>query len=132
MAKPAKYSHDRNTAKDAKRQNLSKAKKNIKRNRDARPPRRGNWIDLAYADVDDIDQAALSERIMPLNERDRRKSVEKVMYEEVAPGKPALPESSDLKGARGRVVEVSCEDVRLLAELNTPAQATAWGVALPR
>ncbi len=55
---------------------LNKAKKHTKRNKQSRKPRQRDWLDYADAPEDAIDTF---ERIMPLDERDRRRHVEDVM-----------------------------------------------------
>lgn len=86
-------------------QQVRKAKKALKRNRDSRPPRKSNWIDLVYDDADEIASANVySERIMPRDENDRRRAVERVMYRE-APAE--TPDEISHAGTQGLVTEVS-------------------------
>lgn len=95
--KPFNYFEKR----DEKR-NINKAKKNVKRNRDARPPRQRDWLD--YVDVEDVDIDTF-ERVMPRDEGDRRKAVESFIGQ--------APVGSNGNGAdittslQGQVTEVS-------------------------
>jgi len=76
----------------------------MKRNRAARSPRRRDWLDLTDADEGPTSQDYTRERIMPRDERERRKEIEEMMLtgrrEEVSPG-------SEVPAGLGRVVEVS-------------------------
>ena len=86
-----------------RRRQLQKIKKNTKRNRAVRPPRRRDWLRDAHADEDDWDASPGVERIMPRDERERRRSIEELLH-------AAEPDAGGLEpaaGPRGRVVEVS-------------------------
>lgn len=89
-------------AKHEQRRQLKKAKKQVKRNRDVRPPRRQNWLD--YEDADGFTRV---ERVMPRGEHERRRQVA-VMLETPA---EEIPEP--VAGTRGVVMEVSTGLVRV-------------------
>ncbi len=91
--------------KSARRRQLQKASRSMKRNREVRSPRRTDWLDLAYADEDTVSQDPPSERVMPRDERERRKAIEEMM---VAGKRQEVPPDSEVVGGpQGRVVEVS-------------------------
>ena len=82
---------------------IQHAKKNIKRHRDSRPPRKKRW------DESDFDEDVfVDERIMPLDEGERRRKVaemaQDVVIDEVADDK-LPPEDPD--ALQGLVIEVS-------------------------
>lgn len=91
--------------KSARRRHLQKAKRSIKRNRDVRSPRRTDWLDLVHADEDTVSQDYAPERVMPRDERERRKAIEEMV---LAGGREQVPPESEVAaGPQGRVVEVS-------------------------
>ena len=59
--------------KSARRRKLQKVKKNTKRNRELRSPRRRDWMNHDYKDGD-WDVNSRVERIMPRDERERRRA----------------------------------------------------------
>ncbi len=95
--------------KTRRKQSLRKANKTQKRNRDTRPPRRRDWLDVG----DTLDD----ERIMPVDENDRRRAVEEHIQQPSDDAPTAGPETA----ADGQVIEVSSglcrvrmgDDVRL-------------------
>ncbi len=91
--------------KSSRRRLLQKVKKNTKRNRAVRSPRRRDWVREAYADEGDCDVVPRLERIMPRDERERRRSVEEMLYAAKPDGAGLEPEPA--AGPQGRVVEVS-------------------------
>lgn len=91
--------------KGARRRNLQKARKNIKRNRESRPPRRRDWMEHTNADDDEWIETAAPERIMPRGERERRRTVEEMMVTGERDG--AQREFEIAAGLQGQVVEVS-------------------------
>jgi ribosome biogenesis GTPase len=91
--------------KSARRRQLQKAKRSMKRNRDARSPRRRDWLDLAHTDEDTTSHNHATERIMPRDERERRKGIEELMS--TGEREQVLSESEAAAGVQGRVVEVS-------------------------
>jgi ribosome biogenesis GTPase len=91
--------------KSARRRQLQKAKRSMKRNRDVRSPRRTNWLDLAYADEDTMSHDYAYEPVMPRDERERRKAIEEMMSG--GEREQVLSESEAAAGLQGRVVEVS-------------------------
>lgn len=101
----------KNWEKAKKRQELSKAKKKLKRHRDQKKPRRRDWDDFADLNDDVYDDSIdiTIERIMPLDERDRRQSVVE-MAETLKAGDDdeRAIESAHIPGtAEGIVIEVS-------------------------
>jgi len=97
---------------DEKRK-LKKAKKNLKRHRDPKPPRKRDWLGYTDGD-DDIDSF---ERIMPADEGDRRRQVENF-----APATGSVDESvaDDIMiGITGRVLEVNSGLCRVLLDGET-------------
>lgn len=76
----------------------NKAKRAKKRNKQSRKPRRKDWETLTHADVPAVDDF---ERIMPLDENERRRAVEAATIPEPEAGEPL----ADLPHAR--VIEVS-------------------------
>jgi ribosome biogenesis GTPase len=92
-------------AEHRRKRKLQHAKKTIKRNRDSRPPRKKRWHASDY-DADSF----TDERIMPLDEGERRRMVaqlaQQVTLDEPAPPEdaPALDASEALQGV---VIEVS-------------------------
>jgi ribosome biogenesis GTPase len=91
--------------KSARRRQLRKAKRNMKRNRDVRSPRRTDWLEFAYADEDTSSQEHASERIMPRDERERRQAIEEMML--TGERQETRRETEAAAGPEGRVVEVS-------------------------
>jgi ribosome biogenesis GTPase len=91
--------------KEKRRRKLNKGKKVYRQGREQRSPRRKDWLDLAYGEDDNFDEESTFERIMPLDESDRRKAVEEAIERESvrAQGEPI----SSPVGIEGRVVEVS-------------------------
>ena len=85
----SKFLIDMGNAAHEQRKQHKKAKQQMKRNRDARPPRRRDWIGLAEIDPDDVDEGIHFERIMPRDETDRRKAIIKVAY--TAPAEEETP-----------------------------------------
>jgi ribosome biogenesis GTPase len=69
--------HVKNWQKAKQKQELTKAKKKLKRHRDPKKPRRRDWDGFTAIDDDEWDDSIdiSTERIMPLDERDRRQSV---------------------------------------------------------
>jgi ribosome biogenesis GTPase len=97
--------------KDRARQRMKKAVKKIKPNRDARPPRRRDWLPDTLDDSEKVETYEVpgQERIMPRGERERRMAVLKAAYGE-ASASPNTPESEADEAAdrpRGTVIEVS-------------------------
>ena len=90
-------------AKQARKQQLRKAKKHTKRNRAPSAPRRNDWFE---AIDDDLDVQGI-ERIMPRDESDRRKAVESIMYVAEEEKKVAEFPPGVLAGVQGQVIEVS-------------------------
>lgn len=90
--------------KDRRRRQLQKAKKNVKPNREARPPRRRDWLDLTGDDAGDLDDDLRQQRIMPRGERDRQRALVAQLYEDDRPVEAGAPETV---GGQGRVIEVS-------------------------
>ncbi len=91
--------------KSARRRQLQKAKRNMKRNRDVRAPRRTDWLDLAHGDEDTLSQEHTHERVMPRDERERRRAIEIMMLAGEPQETPS--EAAVAAGVEGRIVEVS-------------------------
>jgi len=91
-------------AKEERRRKLQKASKTVRRQRDTRPPRQRDWLE--YTDDDAHDKIEAFERIMPRDERDRRRAVEQQIAKAVSERVDDidLPDAGELAG---RVVEVS-------------------------
>ncbi|NLX10415.1 MAG: hypothetical protein GXY36_12230, partial [Chloroflexi bacterium] len=87
--------------KDRRRRQLQKAKKNVKPNREARPPRRRDWLDLTGDDAGDLDDDLRQQRIMPRGERDRQRALVAQLYEDDRPVEAGAPETV---GGQGRVI----------------------------
>jgi ribosome biogenesis GTPase len=91
--------------KEARRRKLRQVRKQVRRNRDVRPPRRRDWRDHAYAGDDEWADEFAAERIMPRGERERRRTVEEMMF--AARQDQEGPAEVVPAGLRGQVVEVS-------------------------
>lgn len=91
--------------KDRQRRKLQKANKAVKRNREARAPRRKNWLDVLDDDLEALDGVQGFERIMPLDENDRRRRVVDVASDPDEARESEAPSAPD--ALQGRVLEVS-------------------------
>jgi ribosome biogenesis GTPase len=100
--------------KHVRTQGLRKASKHIKRRQKNKKPRRKDWIDAAYDELDELEFDNF-ERIMPIGERERRRHVEEMAganaqrkqnSEELSPSTPQNP-AQEIEGLQGLVVEVS-------------------------
>ncbi len=87
--------------KSKRKQQLQK-NKTFKRSRGNRAPRQKHW-DV----VDDYEDIEQFERIMPLDERDRRRAVETHIKAQRSEDDAAVSSVADLDAAYGRVIEVS-------------------------
>jgi ribosome biogenesis GTPase len=95
-------SYEKNFLKEQRKRKIQQSKKALKRNREDRSPRKRDWVDLL--DADDIVADYTFERVMPLDERDRRLSVETLVDNGVVAEDDA---ALVMDGAQGRVIEVS-------------------------
>lgn len=110
MPKAKNQSYSQNMEREIRRRKLRKTKKTTRRNREDRAPRCRDWTDT----VDEGEDTAAFERIMPRDEADRRKAVEEVMKDIDIDGEPKTPELIT-EGAQGRVIEVSAGMCRVTA-----------------
>ena len=98
--------HQQNSEKSARRKKLQSAKKKLKRSHQPKRARRKNWLP-ANDNWDDLDYAQ-EERVMPRDERDRRRALEQAAFKksqsEAAEVEPPAPNNADTQGL---VVEVS-------------------------
>ena len=104
---------------ERQKQKIRKAKKNLKRHRDTKPPRQKRWT---MDDLDDDDRILSHERIMPLDERDRRAKVEN-LAKNVVLGDDGDEPYNDLpdddQWLKGIVTEVSSGECRALVDGET-------------
>ena len=111
---PSKSNVVKSFEKEARRRQLQKAKKSAKRNREARPPRRKDWLGHA----DEWDSYEAEERIMPRDERERRRIIEEMMV--ANDGEDAHPNEPETRaGTAGQVIEVSAGLCRVSANGQT-------------
>lgn len=93
--------------KETRRKKLKSAQKILKRNRQARRARRKNWIPDSLEDWDDLDLEE-TERIMPLDEGERRLEMERMADSITAAAEKEPDESGpESSGQPGVVLEVS-------------------------
>ena len=99
--------HHRNTVKAEHRRNLRRTLKGQRRNLKPRGPRDKNWIDVT-GDQWDGTKFEQRQRIMPLDEGDRRRSLEAAAYRRTngVPAERAIAEHATTKH-RGMIVSVS-------------------------
>ena len=94
-------------------------RKQIKRNRQPKGPRQRDWESAAGGDPDDVDLPH-TERVMPVGEAERRRTVLtqslEALAEDGADDAPATALAPDAQGIRGVVVEVSSSLCRVDAD----------------
>jgi ribosome biogenesis GTPase len=115
--------------KNVRRKQLMAERKKFKRNQQPRGPRRTNWmpadLDLAHLDEWDGDGYNAFERIMPLDEGDRRRALERAAFVRAVPPEPDAdagedaPPASDNALLQGRVVEIASGLCRVAIEDET-------------
>ena len=109
-----------------RRRRLKVARKGLRRNLRRKPPRKKSWeLDGGEGPNHEYDR---HERIMPIDEADRRRAIERAAYKNPAaqPG-PARAGASTVQGHTGTVVSVStglCTVVRDGAELQCRVKST--------
>ncbi len=96
-----KPTYDNIFGKDRRRRELQKAGRATKRNREPRPPRRNDWMDLVDQGEDAWSEYVTDQRIMPRDERARQQAAVEHLPGDNGPGQPP----PDVK--TGLVVEVS-------------------------
>jgi ribosome biogenesis GTPase len=99
--------HEQGMEKSARRQKLQAAKKKFKRNQQPKQARRKNWLPDNLDDPDSMDFAQ-AERVMPRDERDRRRALAQAAFRQTdnAPAGPAAT-ASPVDDLTGLVIEVS-------------------------
>lgn len=97
-----KPTYDNIFGKDRRRRELQKARRATKRNREPRPPRRNDWMDLIDQDEDAWSEHVTDQRIMPRDERERQRAAVEHVPGDDGPGQPTAPGAGT-----GLVVEVS-------------------------
>ncbi len=97
----------KNTAKGARRQRLRATRKGVRRNLQSKPPRRKDWTMGRCEECDDLDHER-RERIMRIDEGDRRRAMERAAFQNPA-AQPRPPERRDPTAQvhPGTVVSVS-------------------------
>lgn len=85
-----------------RRKQLRSANKKMKRSAPEKRTRRRDWMP-AHLDVDEMDDWEQTERIMPLTESERRRTIEQMAFHR-APNEPGEPEAIP-DGLAGRVIE---------------------------
>ncbi len=94
--------HLKNMEKSERKQQLRKANKKMRRNVSSKGARRKDWFDVDAVMDGDYDDF---ERIMPLDESDRRRNVEQMAYQTVDEPPEDIAIDEDL--VAGRVIETS-------------------------
>ena len=95
-----------NFEKAIRRGRLAKALKGQRRNLESKPPRKKNWTLERHEDWDDIGYE-LRERVMPIDERDRRRAVEQAAFKDPAAQPGPNRRAPVALDRRGTVVSVS-------------------------
>lgn len=103
--------YDNIFGKDRRRRELQKAKRATKRNREPRPPRRNDWMDLLDEEEDAWSTYTADQRIMPRDERERQQAAPDHLPGDDAPDQPPAPGAGT-----GLVVEVSTGLCRVHSE----------------
>ena len=98
--------HVSNVAKAKRRQLLRAEGKKRRRNLKPRPPRSKSWDYDLILDPDDIDSIP-HERIMPLDERDRRRDLEKTAFQSLRDSREDIAAKTPGDGETGIVTSVS-------------------------
>lgn len=90
-----------------RRRRLKAARKGMRRNLRPKPPRRKNWALDRHDGADDAERSR-HERIMPIDEGDRRHALEQAAFRnpDAQPGAPS-PRQSAVPGRPGTVITVS-------------------------
>jgi ribosome biogenesis GTPase len=99
--------HRQHFEKRTRRKQIQLARKQIKRDYQPKQARHKNWVDQTGRDWDELDYAP-TERVMPRDEGERRRNIERVAFK--APGQnagEATARDSTQPGQTGLVIEVS-------------------------
>jgi ribosome biogenesis GTPase len=104
--------------KSVRNQNVMAERKKFKRNQQPKGPRRREWVptdrDIAHLDSWDSEDFASFERIMPIDEGDRRRALERAAFLRANPPKPSesseheiTPPPKDDSLLQGRVIAIA-------------------------
>ena len=98
---------DGNVEKAVRRGRMKAVRKRQRRNLEPKPPRKKDWTLERYEDWDDLDYER-RERIMPLDEGDRRRAIEQAAFKDsTGQSSPDNRRATAAEGRLGTVVSVS-------------------------
>ena len=98
---------DGNIEKAIRRGNVRAVRKRQRRNLEPKPPRKKDWTLERHEDWDDLDYER-RERIMPLDEGDRRRAIDQAAFKDsAAPSGPDTRKAPAVDSRHGMVVSVS-------------------------
>ena len=98
---------EKSFAQSTRRGRLRAALKKNRRNLEPKPPRKKDWELRSTDDWDDVEYQP-NERIMPIDEGDRRRSLEQAAFKDAGPqSEPAEKQEQAIQGRPGTVVSVS-------------------------